>query len=87
MVKKFLDERGVRYELKRVRESSAAAAEFLDLGGRLSPLTVIDGTPIEGYRPEALQRVLDEAEGRTCQTCRCNPRRPGSRPVREWDVP
>jgi hypothetical protein len=65
MVKKFLDDRGIHYELKTVRDSPAAAAEFLELGGRLPPLTIINGVRIEGYRPTALQQALDEAEGTT----------------------
>lgn len=63
MVKKFLDERGVDYRLKRVGRDGQATTEFLELGGRLPPLTVIDGRAIEGYRPAELQLALDEAEG------------------------
>ena len=63
MVKKFLDERGVQYELKRVGHNARATTEFLELGGRLPPLTTVDGRVVEGYRPEELQRALDLAEG------------------------
>lgn len=62
MVKKFLDERGVVYELKRVAVDPAAREEFLRRGYRLPPVVEVEGTaleiPVSGFDPEALERLL-----------------------------
>jgi hypothetical protein len=52
----------VRYALKDVTRDSAALAEFLALGGRLPPLTVIDGVAVAGFDFDRLERLLDEEE-------------------------
>ena len=62
MVKKFLDEQGVAYELRRVGSDPEAAKEFLRRGYRLPPVVEVDGRaleiPAEGFDPEALERLL-----------------------------
>jgi hypothetical protein len=52
----------VRYALKDVRRDPAALAEFLALGGRLPPLTVIDGVPVAGFDLPRLEQLLDADE-------------------------
>lgn len=58
MVKKFLDERTVEYELRNVARDEGAAREFLALGGRVPPLLVIGGTVVHGFRPAEIERAL-----------------------------
>jgi hypothetical protein len=50
----------VRYALKDVMHDEAALAEFLALGGRLPPLTVVDGVGVAGFNPARLEALLDE---------------------------
>jgi hypothetical protein len=52
----------VRYALKDVRRDPAALAEFLALGGRLPPLTVIDGVAVAGFDLPRLEQLLDADE-------------------------
>ena len=59
MVKKFLDERDVHYDLRNVTRDRAAAEEFRDLGGRLPPLIVIGGRIIHGFQPMEIEAALD----------------------------
>jgi glutaredoxin len=57
-LKDFLTERGVRYTLKDLRTDPEARREFVDRGYRLPPVTVIDGVPVEGFRPDRLDALL-----------------------------
>jgi hypothetical protein len=60
VVKEFLSrELGLDYTLRDLSVDAAAADEFLALGGRLPPLTVIGGQVIEGFNPEALIAAAD----------------------------
>lgn len=65
MVKKFLDERKVRYEVRNVLEDEQAAREFVRLGGRVPPLLVIGGDLVHGFRPDAIEQALERAENET----------------------
>ena len=62
MVKEFLDERAVDYELRRVAVDPASRREFLQSGWRLPPVVVVDGVavevPAEGFDIEALEALL-----------------------------
>lgn len=58
MVKKFLDELAVNYDMRNVLTDREAAEEFRALGGRVPPLLLIDGKPIEGFRPAEIERAL-----------------------------
>lgn len=52
----------MRYALKDVSRDPAALREFLALGGRLPPLTVVDGMMVAGFNPTALDHLLDAIE-------------------------
>jgi glutaredoxin len=58
VVKKFLDERSVEYELRNVVRDEDAARDFLALGARLPPLLVIGDTLVYGFRPAEIERAL-----------------------------
>lgn len=58
MVKKFLDERAVQYDLRNVSTDEQAAREFLALGGKLPPLLVVGATTIHGFDPDAIDAAL-----------------------------
>ena len=60
MVKRYLTERGVRYELRDLNEDESAREEFLRRGFRLPPVTVIGGVPVEGFQPERFDELLGE---------------------------
>ncbi len=60
MVKRYLTERGVPFDLRDVSVDAAAREEFLRRGWRLPPVTVIDGVVVEGFRPERLDELLGE---------------------------
>ncbi len=60
MVKRYLTERGVPFDLRDVSVDAAAREEFLRRGWRLPPVTVIDGVAVEGFRPERLDELLGE---------------------------
>ena len=62
MVKKFLDERAVSYEVRRVGVDAAAGAAFQARGWRLPPVVEIGGAVVEGYDPQRLESLLDGAE-------------------------
>lgn len=49
----------MRYALKDVTRDPAALAEFLALGGRLPPLTVIDGVAVAGFDLPRLEALLE----------------------------
>jgi glutaredoxin-like protein NrdH len=60
VVKRYLTERGVPFDLRDVSVDAAAREEFLRRGWRLPPVTVIDGVAVEGFRPERLDELLGE---------------------------
>ncbi len=59
MVKKFLDERDVEYDLHNVTRDRAAAEAFRALGGRIPPLIVIGDHIIHGFQPDEIEAALD----------------------------
>lgn len=58
MVKEFLDERGVEYEVRRVGADPQAGRDFLARGWRLPPVVERDGRVVEGFDPDALEELL-----------------------------
>jgi glutaredoxin len=61
VVKNYLAERDVRYELRDLNTDVAARAEFVAAGFRLPPVLVIDGVPVEGFQPALIDELLDRA--------------------------
>jgi glutaredoxin-like protein NrdH len=67
VVKEFLSQQGVAFEVKNVVTDTEARNEFLRAGYLLPPVTVIDGVAVEGYQPERLEELLagvGEGDGR-----------------------
>jgi hypothetical protein len=62
VVKKFLDERAVSYEVRRVGTDAAAGAAFQARGWRLPPVVEVGDAAVEGYDPERLESLLDGVE-------------------------
>lgn len=58
MVKEFLSQHDVLYELRDVTRDAAALRAFLALGLPLPPVTVVDGVPVQGYQPDRLEELL-----------------------------
>jgi len=63
VVKKFLDERAVTYDLRRVGADRDAAEAFRARGWRLPPVVEIGEDVVEGYDPDRLEALLDGAGG------------------------
>ena len=61
MVKSFLDERAVSYELRRVGADPDAATAFLARGWRLPPVVEVGGESVEGFDPDRLEALLEGA--------------------------
>jgi glutaredoxin len=59
VVKSYLAERGVRFELKDLNEDSAAREAFRRAGYRLPPVVVIDGVAVEGFQPDRIDELLE----------------------------
>lgn len=60
MVKEFLSrELGLEFTLRDLSQDQAAVEEFLRLGGRVPPLTVIGDRMIAGFDPEAFIAAAD----------------------------
>jgi hypothetical protein len=63
VVKEFLHERGVSYQLKNLNVDATARDEFVRAGYPLPPVTVVKGVAVVGYDPARLERLLfDVAE-------------------------
>lgn len=79
MVKQFLTRMGVEFQVKDVRQDPQAQAEFLRMGFRGTPVTLIDGQAIVGFDQAKLMAAL---RGRPA----AQPAGPGvKRPVKiEW---
>ena len=60
MVKEFLSERGIEYELRDVVSAPEALAEFLELGTPLPPLVTFRGHWVAGYDPDRLDELLED---------------------------
>ncbi len=58
MVKEFLHESGVPFEVRNVLTDRAARAEFLASGYLTPPVTIIDGVAVWGYQPTQLEALL-----------------------------
>lgn len=61
MVKNYLAERDVRYELKNLNIDAVARDEFVRAGFRLPPVLVIDGVAVEGFQPARIDELLDRS--------------------------
>jgi glutaredoxin len=62
MVKEFLTQRGVRYEVRDIGRDATARDEFLSQGFRGTPVTVIDGEPIVGFDRSRILAALQRAD-------------------------
>jgi glutaredoxin 3 len=62
VVKEFLSHEGVAFTVFDLNTDAAARDEFLRRGYRLPPVVVINGTAVEGFQPERIEQLLDEAE-------------------------
>lgn len=61
MVKGFLSQKGVEYEEKAVDEDIDAYREFMELGFRGVPVTIIDGEPVLGFDQARIEELLDQS--------------------------
>jgi glutaredoxin len=57
-VRRYLAERGVRYEVQDLSRDPAAREEFLRRGFRLPPVLVINDVAVEGYQPDRFDQLL-----------------------------
>jgi mycoredoxin len=58
-VRAYFASREIEYTEYDIEQSATRRAEFHRLGGRGTPLIVIDGVVIHGYNPRAITRALD----------------------------
>ena len=58
MVREFLDERGVAYEVMRVARDAKTARAFQTRGWRLPPVVEVDDVAVEGFQPERLEELF-----------------------------
>ncbi len=58
MVKQFLTRMGVDFQVKDVRKDAQAREEFMRMGFRGTPVTVIDGRAIVGFDQTRLMAAL-----------------------------
>lgn len=63
MVKGFLSQQGVAFTVLDLNVDAAARDEFLRRGYRLPPVTVIDGVAVEGFQPDRIEELINEALG------------------------
>ncbi len=76
MVKQFLTRMGVDFQVKDVRKDPQARDEFMRLGFRGTPVTMIDGQAIVGFDQTRLMVALRN---------RAAPQQPKRQPVKiEW---
>ncbi|HEX5417987.1 MAG TPA: glutaredoxin family protein [Chloroflexota bacterium] len=61
MVKEFLRERDVHYELKDLSRDAQAREDFVRAGYLLPPVTVVDGVAVDGFDPRRLEELLGDA--------------------------
>jgi glutaredoxin len=61
MVKQFLTRMGVPFQAKDVRRDPQAREEFMRMGFKGTPVTLIDGRPIVGFDQTRLAAALREA--------------------------
>lgn len=63
MVKQLLTRMGVAFQVKDVGRDPAARQEFMRMGYRGTPVTLIDGQAIVGFDQARLMAALREAPG------------------------
>jgi len=61
VVKAWLSQQGVVYAVRDLNTDAAARAEFLRRGFRLPPVVVVNGAAVEGYQPQQLEALLEQA--------------------------
>ena len=61
MVKEFLRERDVDFELKYLNRDARARDEFVRAGYLLPPVTVVDGVSVGGFDPQRLEELLGDS--------------------------
>lgn len=55
----FLSSNGVQFEHYELSNNNAALERLNSLGIKTAPVTIVDGQPILGYNPQALELALD----------------------------
>ncbi|PTX59068.1 ribonucleoside-diphosphate reductase class Ib glutaredoxin subunit [Melghirimyces profundicolus] len=58
LVKRFLRDHGVEFEVKDCGSDPRYLEEVKAMGFLGVPVTVIDGTPVQGLQPEKLKELL-----------------------------
>jgi glutaredoxin-like YruB-family protein len=58
MLKEFLAENKIKYEDKDVTADPKAMEEFQEMGHTGTPVTIIDGKTIVGFKVEELKKAL-----------------------------
>lgn len=61
MLKEFLHERDVDFELKDLSRDARARVEFVRAGYLLPPVTVVDGVAVGGFDPRRLEELLEDS--------------------------
>ena len=57
-LKEWLGERNLAYEERNISENKAYFDELTNQGIFTSPVAIIDGTPVVGFRPNKMSEVL-----------------------------
>jgi glutaredoxin-like protein NrdH len=60
LVKRFLKDHGVKFEVKDCNSHPEYLEEVKGMGFLGVPVTVIDGTPIRGLKPDELKKHLNQ---------------------------
>lgn len=60
MVKEFLSDRGINFQVRNVMTDPAAEREFVAMGGSLPPVVRYKDRWVAGYDPEQLDDLLTD---------------------------
>jgi len=63
VVKRFLDERDVSYELRRVGRDPEASADFRERGWLLPPIVEVGDEVVRGFDPERMEALIEGLAG------------------------
>jgi thioredoxin reductase (NADPH) len=57
-LKEWLSERNIAFEERNISENKAYYDELTNQGLFTSPVAIIDGTPVVGFRPNKMSEIL-----------------------------